>query len=140
MCALPWYKDGLNFKCTECGKCCSGPKGYIWITPEELTSMAAFLQISEKEFKIKYTRQRDNRISLTEKKNAFGEYDCIFLKEKKCQIYQTRPKQCRTYPWWKEHLTSPESWELAAQECEGINNEAPLKPYVEIKNILSNDN
>lgn len=98
--------------------------------------MAASLQISEKNFKMRYVRNRDNRLALVEKKNANGGYDCIFLEGKQCGIYQARPKQCRTFPWWQENLNTPASWALAAKECEGIHPEAPLVPLTEIENWL----
>lgn len=129
---LPWYKEGLKFKCTECGKCCTGPSGYVFISEEEIVQMATLLKISPDLFKRKYTRLCDNRYALTERKQLNGDYDCVFLEGKKCTIYQARPKQCRTFPWWKDHLKSEESWKLAAQDCEGISENAPLISYLEI--------
>lgn len=133
---LPWYKNGLKFQCTECGKCCTGQPGFVWISIEEMTAMAASLNISLDLFKRKYTRQRDNRYALVEKKTANNEYTCVFLKDKKCQVYKTRPVQCRTYPWWQENLNTEKSWELAAESCEGINEQAPLVPYSQIIQLL----
>lgn len=133
---LPWYKDGLRFKCTECGKCCTGGPGFVWITEEEMEGMAASLKMSLERFKIEYIRTRDNRYSLIEKKRKNGGYDCVFLKDKKCLVYQNRPSQCRTYPWWNENLNTQESWKLAAKECEGINDGAPIVPYSQIVQLL----
>ena len=129
---LPWYKEGLRFQCTECGKCCTGSPGYVWVEEEEMAAMAAALEISLELFKKRYIRSCHGRLALIEKKAPNGDYDCIFLKEKRCQVYQARPVQCRTFPWWKHNLSSPESWKLAAQECEGINDEAPLWSYEKI--------
>ena len=134
---LPWYKDGLRFQCTECGQCCTGSPGYVWVTEQEMEAMAKHLKIPIDLFKRKYTRQSGNRYALIEKKTMHNEYDCIFLKDKKCTIYQFRPKQCRTFPWWKENLNSEESWKLAAQSCEGINDDAPLVPFEEIEQKLN---
>lgn len=133
----PWYKDGLNFKCTECGKCCTGKSGFVWVTLEEMNAMAATLNISLDLFKRKYIRNRDNRHALVEKRASNGDYECVFLKDKKCQIYLARPNQCRTFPWWQENLNTENSWKLAAEDCEGINNDAPLWPYSQIVQILS---
>lgn len=133
---LPWYREGLNFKCTECGKCCTGQPGFVWITSEEIKLMAETLNLSEKVFKIRFVRNRGNRLALVEKKDGQGGKECIFLKDKKCQIYKARPQQCRTFPWWKENLNTEESWKLAASFCEGINPEAPLIPYDEIAQSL----
>lgn len=134
---LPWYQNGLNFKCTECGKCCTGQPGFVWTDNEEIKTMAAHLNLTEQAFKIRYIRNRSNRLALVEKKNAEGVHECVFLKDKKCQIYQARPKQCRTFPWWKENLNSEESWKLAAESCEGINAEASLIPYSEIQKYMN---
>ena len=133
---LPWYKEGLRFKCTECGKCCTGSSGYVWVNDEEIVAMAEFLNISISDFKKKYLRSRDNGYALVEKKNLSQEFDCVFLKDKKCMLYNVRPTQCRTFPWWQENLNSQESWKAAAEECEGINDEAPVIPYTQIVQLL----
>lgn len=131
---LPWYKDGLKFQCTECGKCCTGSPGFVWVSKEEIISIAKLLNISVELFKKKYLRQRDNRYALVEKKSQ--NHDCIFLKDKKCLIYQARPSQCRTFPWWRENLNTKESWKLASESCEGINEQAPLVSYEQIEKLL----
>lgn len=133
---LPWYKEGLCFECTECGKCCSGPSGYVWVTEEEIKEMAKFLKMTEELFRRKFVRQRQNRYALVERKSLDGQYDCIFLKEKKCTIYEARPRQCRTFPWWKENLQSEQSWKVAAQSCEGIHDDAPRFTLEEIERQL----
>jgi Fe-S-cluster containining protein len=129
---LPWYKDGLHFKCTECGQCCTGSPGYVWVSSSEAEAIAEFLQISIDEFIQKYTRRIGNRISLKEHSRT---YDCTFLKGKKCQIYGVRPKQCRTFPWWPENLKTPNHWKETAARCEGIDHpDAPLVVLDEIQN------
>ena len=133
----PWYKEGLHFQCTGCGKCCTGCPGYVWVTLDEICTIAAYLNISVDEFSRRYLRQRDGRYALVEMKSR--NYDCIFLKDFKCLIYQVRPKQCRTFPWWKENLTSEESWKEAAQRCEGICDSAPLVSFEEIQSIVINE-
>jgi uncharacterized protein len=122
----PWYSEGLSFKCTECGQCCSGSPGYTWVIPEEIYAIANFLKKSIDEFSRQYIRQVGERYSLLEHSST---YDCVFLKDKKCQIYPVRPTQCRTFPWWKKNLRSKNDWENAAQFCEGIRVDAPLISY-----------
>lgn len=118
-----WYQEGLRFKCTECGKCCGGSPGYVWVDQEEMEAIAAYLKISLKDFMRKYTRRIGQRYSLLESKQNF---DCVFLKDKKCQIYGARPTQCKTYPWWPQNLSSQNAWDETAKSCEGINPIAPL--------------
>lgn len=129
-----WYSKGLRFKCTECGRCCTGGPGYVWVTQEEIESIALHLGLSIEAFSKKYLRYVKGRYSLIEDRKT---YDCVFLKDKKCQIYTHRPKQCRTYPWWPENLKSESDWEEAASWCEGINNEAPIVPIATIERELS---
>ena len=49
-----WYRDGLQFECTQCGNCCTGDPGYVWVTPEEIKAIAAKDGITA--IKIKSTR------------------------------------------------------------------------------------
>lgn len=129
-----WYQDGLQFKCTGCGKCCTGSPGYTWVSNSEIIAIADYLKISTEEFSNKYLRCIGNRFSL---KENFVNYDCIFLKDKQCQIYPVRPTQCKTYPWWQKNLKSRDEWKKAAQFCEGINApEAPIIPNEVIEDQL----
>lgn len=131
----PWYSEGLRFKCTECGQCCTGAPGYAWVTDEEIQAIADYLKLTVKEFGKRYLRFAKGRYALVERKN----YDCIFLKDKKCTVYPVRPTQCRTFPWWLQNLNSPEDWKEAAQYCEGISDEAPLVSLEIIESQLNID-
>lgn len=121
----PWYAEGLHFECTGCGQCCTGSPGYVWVNEDEITTMADYLQISTNLFKRRYLRRVEGRWSLVEHSKT---YDCIFLKDNKCEIYSARPIQCRTFPWWPQQLRSKEAWLEAAKHCEGISLQAPLVP------------
>ncbi|KAG6559312.1 Putative zinc- or iron-chelating domain [Candidatus Rhabdochlamydia oedothoracis] len=126
-----WYKEGLRFHCTGCGKCCTGSPGYVWVSDSEVKEISQFLQISFEECIKKYTRKVVGRLSLLE---DYLSYDCVFLKDKNCQIYSTRPKQCRKFPWWLENLKTKKDWEEEAIRCEGINHvDAPLISFGEIE-------
>lgn len=125
-----WYKEGLRFSCTGCGACCTGSPGYVWVTDEEIQEMADFLGIDPHLFGRRYIRLVYGRKALVEMKKTF---DCVFLKDKQCSLYTARPKQCRTFPWWQQNLTTLESWKEAAKFCEGISEETPLVSLDEIK-------
>lgn len=131
-----WYAEGLRFKCTECGMCCTGSPGYVWVTKEEIDQIATFLNLTVDRVMKTYIRQKDNRYALIEKRSQ--NFDCIFLKDKKCSIYKVRPKQCRTFPWWIQNLKSQEAWSNAGTFCEGINDKAPLIQFEEIQKNLHN--
>jgi Fe-S-cluster containining protein len=121
----------LPFKCTGCGKCCTGGPGYIWVSDDEILSIAGYLKMSVEQFYRKYLRRVGDRISLKEK--GVKNFDCIFLNGTKCQIYPVRPKQCKTFPFWPSLLRSEEGWKEAAERCEGIYPDAPLVPLETIE-------
>lgn len=128
----PWYEKGLRFKCTECGQCCTGAPGYIWVSKEEIVQIAQFLNLSIEAFSKKYLREVNGRFSLLENVQNF---DCVFLKDKKCQIYSVRPTQCRTFPFWAKHLKSEQAWKEAALSCEGIREDSPVVPLSIIEKL-----
>jgi uncharacterized protein len=131
---MTWYEKGLRFQCTQCGKCCTGSPGYVWVEEKEIEAMAEFLKISTEVFMKRYVRKVGAKYSLREDPRTF---DCVFLKGKKCDVYGARPKQCRTYPWWKENLSTPAAWEEASKVCEGIDQrDARLYTLEEIQKTL----
>jgi len=118
-------KDGFSFgfnpsACEECGgKCCIGESGYIWVNPLEIDKIARFLNLSSDEFKKFYLIKVGYKFSLKEKKLDENNYACIFFdeKNKNCSIYDVRPTQCRTFPFWdffKTHIDE------VKKECPGI--------------------
>jgi len=132
--AGPWYAAGLKFTCSQCGNCCTGGPGYVWVSPEEIDRLAEFLKISPQQTVERYCRKIGERLSFKEKRGPGG-FDCVFLtdsqtapskggvplKRKGCSIYPVRPLQCRTWPFWPENLSGPAQWERAAVRCHGMN-------------------
>ena len=117
-----WYKAGLQFSCTQCGNCCTGAPGYVYLSREEIGRIAAFIGRTDGTLGKEHLRRVGFRYSLTEdKKNG----DCCFLKtedgKRTCSIYPVRPLQCRTWPFWNVLLDSPEEWADAAKGCPGMN-------------------
>jgi Fe-S-cluster containining protein len=115
-----WYKDGLRFKCTQCGNCCTGPEGYVWVNDEEIAQIAAFINAPVGVMKLEHTRPVGSRVSLKE----FSNGDCTFFdpQGRGCTIYPVRPRQCRTWPFWNSNLESPEAWQEVQQVCPGAGN------------------
>lgn len=105
--------------CVLCnGKCCIGESGYIWVNEDEISIFVKFLNIKREEFVLKYLQKINSRHTLKEVKYKNG-YACIFFNEKimGCGVYEIRPNQCRTFPFWdyfKNHKKELEN------ECIGI--------------------
>jgi Fe-S-cluster containining protein len=113
----PWYRDGLAFECTQCGQCCSGEPGYVWVNAEEVTAMAEEMSMTVEDFEAKFTRKVGRGRSLNEYDNG----DCILLDRdtRKCSVYQARPIQCRTWPFWDSTLDKKKSWKETCEVCPG---------------------
>lgn len=116
-CDRPWYADGLSFECQRCGGCCGGFPGYVWISQKEIAALASFLKMSPDLFLSTYARKVDGCYTLKE----VAGWNCIMLKNGRCSVYEVRPIQCRTFPFWEENLASPEDWAAAAKRCPGMN-------------------
>ncbi|MDA1015334.1 MAG: YkgJ family cysteine cluster protein [Planctomycetota bacterium] len=114
----PWYANGLQFKCSQCGNCCTGAPGVVWVTEEEVEQIAKSLDRSVGEVRLFHTRLVHRKLSLTEHTNG----DCTFFdqKSRRCTIYDARPLQCRTWPFWNSNLESKAAWDEAAVDCPGM--------------------
>lgn len=111
-----WYEEGLAFTCQQSGHCCTGEPGYIWVTDEECKNISEYLEIEYNDFVDNCTYTVDGRRTLKEYENGH----CIFY-EKGCAVYEHRPEQCRTWPFWATNLKNKRAWEVAAQNCPGMN-------------------
>lgn len=114
----PWYSAGLRFECSQCGNCCSGNPGAVWVTEQEIRAIAEFRGLSIGEMKINHTKLLRGQLSLRE----FANGDCTFLdgETRRCSIYPVRPAQCRTWPFWNSNLESPTTWQKAQTICPGM--------------------
>lgn len=99
---IKWYGRGLRFECTGCGKCCRdhGEYTYVYLVKGDIERMADLLELTKEEFLAQYCT-RD--LGLTYLRIPDGEA-CVFLQEGKCKVYEARPKQCRSWPFWVENL------------------------------------
>ena len=126
-----WYSGGLRFECTQCGDCCSGSEGYVWVNQEEIDAMASRVGLEPKVFEEKYVKRVGVRRSLKERPGG----DCVLLDEqtRKCTAYEERPRQCKTWPFWDSNIRAPDAWEETAQACPGCNkgNLVPLETIIE---------
>jgi len=112
-----WYRDGLAFECTQCGACCSGAEGYVWVDQAEIDAMARCMDMDVEQFEKKFVRKVGNKRSLVE----YPDGDCVFLepKTRRCTVYEARPIQCRTWPFWDSTLKSRSAWQATCEVCPG---------------------
>ncbi len=113
-----WYRDGLRFECTQCGNCCTGAPGYVWVNKHEIQQLTAQVGMAtEEEFEDRYVRRIGIRNSLREFPNG----DCVFFdtRSRRCTVYPARPRQCRSWPFWDSNLRNPAAWEETCRICPG---------------------
>jgi Fe-S-cluster containining protein len=130
-----WFEEGegLRFRCTMCGNCCTGPEGYVHLADDEVAALAARFNISPADFLRDYTRETVFGRSLNERSTPHG-LDCIFLDRDKipgkavCGVYEDRPEQCRTWPFWPSIINSRRTWEQTKRTCPGIDQGQLIPP------------
>ncbi len=118
-------KDGYDFAfnpkgCETCeGNCCIGESGNIWVNKQEIENLKNHLNISLEELSKSYIEKRGYRYSIKERKLAEDNFACIFfdLEKKQCGIYEARPTQCRTFPFWDYFKKNKEE---VIKECPAI--------------------
>ncbi len=97
--------------CANCnGACCIGESGYIWISKEEISKLSTHLNLSIEEFSVKYLIKVGYKYSLKEVELSKENYACVFfdIEKKQCSVYEFRPTQCRTFPFWDYFKTNKE--------------------------------
>lgn len=115
--AETFYAQGLRFECTGCGACCKsrGRYQYVYVSLPERRRLAEYLGISTALFTVRFCERTDGFWHF---KNPHK--DCQFLRGTQCTVYEGRPDQCRTWPWWPENLKA-KTWENEVKPgCEGV--------------------
>ncbi len=103
-----WWREGVRFQCQGSGKCCTshGEFGFVYLTKEDRKRFAEHFKMRSGEFTKKYC-EKDGEVWRL--KDNDKNPDCLFLKNKQCSVYQARPSQCRTWPFWPEVMNA-KSW------------------------------
>lgn len=105
--------------CATCeGRCCTGESGYIYVTKAEIFAIAETLEMDVNVFALKYLFKKGYKYSIKEKK-VDNSYECIFYDRalNGCKIYNARPNQCKTFPFWDYFKSRVDELK---QECPGI--------------------
>lgn len=110
-----FFEQGLLFECHQCGTCCTGAPGTVYVDSEEIEAIAFDLNLARSEFIQHYLFPYKDSYSIRE--NSDGA--CIFF-NRICTIYPIRPHQCRTYPFWFCNLRSESQWQQTRFSCPGI--------------------
>ncbi len=129
-----WWAEGLRFQCQGSGQCCTshGEYGFVFLTKEDRQKMANHLSLNLSQFTKKYCQQTNGNYHLMEDGVNF---DCLFLKNKRCSVYEARPTQCRTWPFWPDTMNAKTWKKEVVTFCPGVG-KGPLVSSDEISRNL----
>ncbi len=112
-----FYAEGIRFECQGEGKCCMsrGQYSYVYLSFSDRKRLASCLGLTVGEFTKQYVEKEDGNHQL-----KYPDKDCPFFRNLQCAVYQFRPWQCRTWPFWPENMNK-QVWEQeVASYCPGI--------------------
>lgn len=104
--------------CQECrGECCRWG-GFVWVTEEEIQAISELMKMDLEAFVNTYVKASYRRLSLQERLRD-GEYHCCLFDpfNNRCLVYQARPEQCRTFPFWDVYKKNTR---LLLEICPGV--------------------
>ena len=113
------FKEGINFKCQGSANCCvsRGNYGYVYLSKKDLIRISKYFKISVNNFKKNYCEYSNGYLHL---KEIHSNGNCQFLDNKRCSIYNDRPTQCRTWPFWNENMNIKKWNKELLNFCPGI--------------------
>ncbi|MBT3581633.1 YkgJ family cysteine cluster protein [bacterium] len=120
-----------KFQCLGCGNCCELANGYVYARPEEAVCIAKYLEMDIIAFLQKYTLKENGWLILS---SAKFRANCFLDEHKKCQIYEVRPKNCRTYPDWFSVWKNYETFLKETEFCPGLK-----KVFMDLHKIFTED-
>ena len=107
----------FHFACHRCGHCCRVGHGRVWLADGDLEAMAQLRGTTVEAFARDAVLRTEGRLSLRERADG----GCILLEGGDCcTVYEARPEQCRTFPYWDALLEDPARLAEAAAYCPGI--------------------
>jgi len=111
--------NDFEFNCLKCSNCCRIDPGAVFLSEDDFNRIIKFLNIDEKSFLTDYCRPVYKGIQLVISLKEKSNYDCI-LWDNGCTIYEVRPLQCRTYPFWTSIIESVTDLKNEMRRCKGI--------------------
>jgi Fe-S-cluster containining protein len=106
----------MRFECQSgCTKCCER-QGFVYLTEEDISRLAAYLHLDVPAFERRYVYRTRNLRRLRVPRHA----QCEFLKDGGCSVHPAKPTQCRAFPFWPELVGHKKNWKKTGEWCPGI--------------------
>lgn len=117
----------MKFQCQEScgGKCCSRSKensgAFVFLTKSDVNIIEKATGRNREKFSellefdsTRFTRKKSKQRVLKMVGDA-----CTFFEKGKCKIFENRPMQCKTFPFWPENMKAYK-WNKLKKFCIGI--------------------
>jgi hypothetical protein len=86
------YREvSAQIDCTRCANCCKVVQPIL--TGADIKRLASHLALPTKEFRALFLKENEHGEGF-----AFNTQPCPFLKNNRCEVYENRPRDCRSYP------------------------------------------
>lgn len=121
-------KEKMKFACqSSCGgRCCSqswrDDSPHVFLTRGDQYRLSSFLDRPLEVFaeRAAFETTRFSKEPTVQWILKLDQGRCKFLNEGKCGVYSARPTQCRTYPYWPEHMKGQEFSKEVKESCPGV--------------------
>lgn len=127
-----FWKKGVHFECVqECTECCEIP-GLVFVHESEIERIAGHRNVTPEKFRNTSLKPYWGDVYYLDYPE---EEPCMFLGDDGCAIYDVRPVQCASFPFWPENLSDHKIWKGLKKFCPGIDKGKLYSPE-EILEIL----
>ena len=125
----PWWHAGLRFECSQCGDCCTGAPGFVWVNREEIVALAAEVGLEVDEFERKDVKTVGVRKSLDERAN--GDCRCSIPRRANAPSTTPGPGSAAVGRSGSPICAPPQTWQQTCQVCPG-SGKGPVVPAEKI--------
>ena len=123
------FKDGVRFRCTQCGKCCTSLGRELPLLIDDVQRLAGHLRMTSQAFVRRYcvyvidvVREGELTVripSLQLRLPRSGR--CVFLTDSNlCSVHEAKPFVCGHSPFMRYVAHDQERWNAAVSMCPGI--------------------
>ena len=99
-------KDWVCFRCCRCGNCCRDLENQLMLEPLDAYHLARLLRtrgevssIDDVYLRYAHTDMLESRLPIYILNTEGPNRACVFLKDGRCTVYESRPCVCQIYPF-----------------------------------------
>ena len=86
------YREvSAKIDCTKCANCCKAIRPVL--TAADIKRLACQLELTTREFRVCFLLENEHGEGF-----VFNSQPCPFLRDNLCEVYENRPRDCRSYP------------------------------------------